>query len=174
MEDSEVSTPTARPRRWRLVLMMGVLTAGIAIGSATTSVVWANHQFDDVPTTNQFHGDITWANNHDIVNGFADGGFHPTAPVSRQAFTAFLRRYNAELEVVNHGGTILASVEGTNTVTCPAGKRPLAGGGNTDAFNMMMTDMNISSTSVSIRWETDNNVAQSATTNAWALCAPTV
>jgi len=57
-------------------------------------------------------------------------------------------------------------------VTCPAGTRPIAGGGSTDAFNMLMTDINISSTSLSVRWETDNGAIQSATTDAWATCIP--
>jgi hypothetical protein len=50
--------------------------------------------------------------------------------------------------------------------------RPLSGGGRTDAFNVFLTDINITSTSVSVRWETDSNAVQSGTTEAWALCAP--
>jgi hypothetical protein len=153
--------------------MMAVLTAGIALGSATTSVVWANHQFDDVPTSNQFHGDITWANNHDIVDGFTDGGFHPAAPVSRQAFTAFLRRYNAELQVVHDIGTFNGT-EHSNSVSCPAGTRVLSAGGSTSAVGFMLTDVILAPNVASVRWESDNNATVAGNSDVWALCAPTV
>jgi S-layer homology domain len=155
-----------------MVAVLAVLVAGIAIGSATTSVVWASHTFPDVPTSSPFHGDISWAADHDIVNGKPDGLYHPNEAVSRQAIAAMLHRFNNQFEIVSHAGTIISSTEGSNTVTCPAGKRPLAGGGSTDAFNMLMTDVNIGSTSLSVRWETDNGATQSASTTAWALCAP--
>jgi hypothetical protein len=82
VDDTTISAHSARTIRlpWRLALLMGAVIVGIAIGTATTSVVWANHQFDDVPSSNQFHGDITWANNHNIVEGFAVGSTprHPS------------------------------------------------------------------------------------------------
>jgi hypothetical protein len=152
--------------------MVGVLVAGIAIGSATTSVVWASHQFSDVPDTHPYHADITWLANNGVASGFSDGTFKPLQPVARQSFAAFLHRYNNTFQIVHHAGTMTSSTETNNTVTCPAGKRPLAGGGSTDAFNLFMTDMTISGTSLTVRWETDNNAIQSASTNAWALCAP--
>jgi len=172
MDQTTASVPLSRGARWRRPVMLGMLIAGILLGSATTSVVWASHQFSDVPTSNPFHGDISWAVDHGITSGFADGTFRPKDPVTRQAAIAFLHRYNNTITVVHHAGTISSSTEGSNTVTCPAGTRPIAGGGSTDAFNMLMTDINISSTSLSVRWETDNGAIQSATTDAWATCIP--
>ncbi len=48
--------------------------------------------FNDVPTSNPFCGDIAWMVGTGIADGYADGGYHPTASVSRQAMAAFLAR----------------------------------------------------------------------------------
>jgi hypothetical protein len=174
MDETVTTTPTTRRRRrWPLVLAAVGVIVGIAIGSAVTSAVWAVHTFPDVPTSSPFHADIAWAAEHDIVNGKADGLFHPNDAVSRQAATAFLHRYNNEFEIVHHAGSMSANTFTLNTVTCPAGKRPLSGGGNTSSANLFMTDMIIGATTITVRWETDNNVADDAATDAWALCAPT-
>jgi hypothetical protein len=53
-----------------------------------------DHQFSDVPADHRFHDEIGWAVEHGIVQGFDDGSFRPTDPVSRQAAAAFLFRYD--------------------------------------------------------------------------------
>lgn len=50
--------------------------------------------FSDVPSASQFCGDIKWLADSGITTGFADGGFHPTSPVSRQSVAAFFYRFN--------------------------------------------------------------------------------
>ena len=49
--------------------------------------------FNDVPKTSPFCGAIKWMVAEGITNGYGDGGFHPTAPVARQAMSAFLYRF---------------------------------------------------------------------------------
>lgn len=56
----------------------------------TTPVV---SPFTDVATDSSFYVEITWLAGQGITGGYADGGFHPTADVSRQAMSAFLFRY---------------------------------------------------------------------------------
>jgi len=51
--------------------------------------------FTDVPADHPFATAIAWMTSVGITNGYADGGFHPTSPVSRQATAAFLSRYDA-------------------------------------------------------------------------------
>lgn len=54
--------------------------------------------FPDVPDNSPFCGDITWMSSttpQPITTGFADGGFHPGATVTRQAVAAFFHRYNS-------------------------------------------------------------------------------
>jgi kumamolisin len=51
--------------------------------------------FHDVAASNPFCGDIEFLVAHDITTGYADGGFHPAATVTRQATAAFLYRYLA-------------------------------------------------------------------------------
>jgi hypothetical protein len=48
--------------------------------------------FADVPVSSQQCGVIAWAVDAGIANGYADGGFHPSEPVTRRAAAAFLHR----------------------------------------------------------------------------------
>jgi hypothetical protein len=154
--------------------MMTLLTAGIAIGSAATSVVWASHQFPDVPNSSPFHADIDWAVDHAIVNGYADGKFHPADPVSRQAATAMLHRYNGQFQIVFAPSLPYSGATEVNgSATCPAGSRALAGAGNTSSFNMFLTDIIVIGDHVNVRWETDDNATASGNANVWVLCGPT-
>jgi glucose/arabinose dehydrogenase len=50
--------------------------------------------FSDVSASNEFYTAIEWAYAMGITQGYADGGFHPSSPVSRQAMAAFLFRWN--------------------------------------------------------------------------------
>lgn len=49
--------------------------------------------FPDVPTTSAFYLEVEWLVANDITGGFADGGYHPGAAVSRQSMAAFLHRF---------------------------------------------------------------------------------
>jgi hypothetical protein len=49
--------------------------------------------FRDVPAASPFCGDIAWLAAQDVVTGYQDGTFRPTAPVTRQAVAAYLYRY---------------------------------------------------------------------------------
>lgn len=51
--------------------------------------------FPDVLVSNQFCGHIRWVANEGIAAGYADGGYHPISPISRQAMAAFLFNYDA-------------------------------------------------------------------------------
>jgi hypothetical protein len=102
----------------KLVAVSVALTLLIALPIS----VWANHQFNDVPTSNPFHADISAISDAGITTGFNDGGYHPAADVTRQAMAAFLHRglgrvafgktsdWSAENIVVGPSATILASV----------------------------------------------------------------
>ncbi|WP_298454640.1 immunoglobulin-like domain-containing protein [uncultured Cellulomonas sp.] len=48
--------------------------------------------FSDVDPDNPFYEAIEWMHAAEYSNGYADGTFRPTAPVSRQAMAAFLHR----------------------------------------------------------------------------------
>jgi predicted acyl esterase len=48
--------------------------------------------FSDVPADHAFCGEIAWAVDEGIVNGFPSGEFRPTLAVSRQAMAGFLYR----------------------------------------------------------------------------------
>src|SRR5690606_10246897 len=50
--------------------------------------------FEDVVETNPFHDQIVRLTAMGIIGGDGDGRFRPTAPVSRQAASAFIHRAN--------------------------------------------------------------------------------
>jgi hypothetical protein len=162
----------SRWRRWGAVV---ALTVGVTVvSSVTTSVVWATHDFPDVPTSSPHHGDISWAVDNGITQGFGDGTFRPTQSVSRQTMATFMRRLAAEFEIVSSSAPAGTGTEANHSTACPAGKRPLAGGGTSSAFNLFMTDSSPFNNLWSIRWETDNNVAIGGgnTVTVYVLCAP--
>jgi hypothetical protein len=76
----------------RRALALAVLSTVIAVAVAVPASVWATHQFFDVSNANVFHDDISAIADAGITTGFNDGGFHPTANVTRQAMAAFLGR----------------------------------------------------------------------------------
>ena len=76
-----------------------VLTRGAAakiicnliLGPTTASYLSADTApFKDVPVTNVFAGYITYCSQQGIINGYADGTFRPTAPLSGNAFMKML------------------------------------------------------------------------------------
>ncbi|HVV30527.1 MAG TPA: GH25 family lysozyme, partial [Mycobacteriales bacterium] len=76
---------------------------GTATGTVTGSVVGDSGTGDIEPTcptprpfndiTEQFCGAIAFLADNGITEGYPDGGFHPTAPTTRQATAAFLDRF---------------------------------------------------------------------------------
>jgi len=48
--------------------------------------------FTDVSTIHQFFTEIEWLVSEEITGGFADGGYHPNAAVTRGAMAAFMHR----------------------------------------------------------------------------------
>lgn len=128
-DDTTVRPPPRRTRRvaGRTTLLALGFVAGSLFSGA--GAVWASHQFPDVPTSSEFHSDISWLVDNGIAGGYTDGTFRPTAPVSRQAMAAFLHRDNSATVIVNNTVDPGAGTAFSVNVTCPAGKRALAGGG---------------------------------------------
>jgi hypothetical protein len=52
--------------------------------------------FHDVPTSHQFYREIAWMAQAGLAEGWGDGTFHPSEPISREAMAAFLHRYSGE------------------------------------------------------------------------------
>jgi hypothetical protein len=67
--------------------------ASIVIAAVLITAAPAAGAFDDVPPAHPFADEIAWMEAMDIAGGYADGNFHPTRPVTRQAMAAFLQRY---------------------------------------------------------------------------------
>jgi hypothetical protein len=102
-----------------------VLTAGLLV----PGVVLASHQFNDVPNTNAFHGDIDQVYDARITNGCGDGNYCPTAAVTREQMAAFLARTGGRVGYDSSNSTNPLSTSGSvptvlATVTIKAGNVP--------------------------------------------------
>ena len=75
------------------------VAALLAVLLSTMSVTASASHFDDVPADHPFHGQIGWLVGAGITDGFGDGTFRPTSPVTRQAMAAFLYRMEGEPSV---------------------------------------------------------------------------
>jgi hypothetical protein len=83
-----------------------MLLLGIAIGVLMVpAIAIASHRFDDVPTGNVFHEDITWLADAGITLGCDASGtlFCPDDPVTRGQMAAFMHRYAANLSLADFG-----------------------------------------------------------------------
>lgn len=76
-------------RRNRSLVALTVVTA---VSLLVITVAGASHDFNDVGTDHPFHDDISLIADAGITTGFADGGYHPGDPVTRQSMAAFLSR----------------------------------------------------------------------------------
>ncbi len=67
-----------------VALLASVLGAGLAFAGANT--------FNDVGETHPFHDEIEAIASAGITTGIPDGGYHPSAAVTRQSMAAFMHR----------------------------------------------------------------------------------
>ena len=89
----------------------GISTVAITVTDSSTPTVTETRTyhlivtFPDVPAGANFFDDIAWLAQSGITGGYADGLFHPTTGVSRQAMAAFLYRFS------HPGGTVAPSCQ---------------------------------------------------------------
>jgi len=154
-----------------MALVAVAFVAGSLLSGA--GAVWANHQFTDVPADHKFHSEIDWMASNAITTGYADGTFKPTDAVSRQAFSAFLKRYNDKIVVKEQTFGTANQEFFSFIVTCPAGSRAIGGGGGS-VSNIAI----IGSTPTADRkaWRIDAQSMIGAfdppSFKAYAICAP--
>jgi hypothetical protein len=68
------------------------MSAFMARLAGVTPAACSSPPFNDVATGHPFCKEIKWMADNDIAQGFGDGGFHPTAVVTRQAMASFMFR----------------------------------------------------------------------------------
>lgn len=105
--------PTAPVSRQAMAVFLERLATGPAppAGALVRTEPCSAAAFPDVPADHAFCPEIAWLFANGIAGGFDDGGFHPTASVSRQATAAFLYRHDA----VFNDGPVPSAGCGTST-----------------------------------------------------------
>ena len=164
-------TPHLVRRRVPLFVVGVAFVAGSIIAGTTAAIAVSN--FTDVPANHQFKTQIDWMVDQGISQGYDDGSFKPTAPVSRQAFASFLNKYNARTNIVSNELPRGSNVVFVQSATCQADQRALSGGGQTDASGLVMTDSypSLDGNSWTVRYESTVG-SLSPTIKIYALCSP--
>ena len=76
---------------------MTAALAAVTILVLGTGVVFAAHQYSDVPDSNIYHSDVDWLTDNGISNGYGDGTYGPNDFVTRGQMAAFFHRYDNNL-----------------------------------------------------------------------------
>jgi hypothetical protein len=167
-------TRTIVVTRRRALLAVAVAILFTAAVAGTTS--WAvARSFSDVPPSHPFYNEITWAEEHEIVNGFEDGTFRPANNVTRQAVAAFLARYNNSVRLVQSSTDPGASSTFGLDAPCDEDERAIAGGGSINADDVYLADSFplVVDGDWRVRWETEGDaVINPPSLTVFAICAP--
>lgn len=94
----------------RILPLFGVFLAGVVLSAVISAAVvsaGSPQTFNDVSPSHPFFDEIEAVANDCITGGYADGGFHPDDPVTRQAMAAFL--YRAESRTLQGKNVGIAS-----------------------------------------------------------------
>ncbi len=165
-----MQTLTISRRAAILTATMLCLGTGLVTGASTWA---ASRAFSDVLPSHKFYESINWAQENGIVTGYTDGTFRPTNAVTRQAVAAILDRYNATISTypsTTNPGKASAFSWGAD---CPAGRRPIAGGGTVDISGLVITDSYPSLGSWTVRWESkDGSILNPDVMTVWVTCLP--
>ena len=115
--------------------------AGLATASfvlTLTRTAEANDKFNDIATGTFFHEPTAWLADNGIADGFPGGSFKPNDNITRgQAAYWFANYNNAITEHVSNFTTFGNGAE-QEAVLCPAGKRPIGGGGEVNDPAMLL------------------------------------
>lgn len=105
-------------RRWKAVTL---LTSGLLLGLLLpTTAQGIATRFSDVPSSHPFFDEIEWMDRTGITEGFPDGTFRPTQPVTRQSMAAFMQRlYNQQEETSIVGSAASSLTSSTSWVDLP-------------------------------------------------------
>jgi len=165
-------------RRRTVALALAAFMAVAAV--ATTSLVLtltrtadAGPGFTDTPPWIAPHA--AWLRANGIADGYPTNPptFRPDENISRGQAAFWFGNYNNSLELVSSSDTDPVTTEITHGTPCPPGKRPVAGGGQTDTTNLHLTDSYPHLGGWVVRFEYTGTVTPvTVTVTAWALCAP--
>jgi hypothetical protein len=166
-----------RPSSGRALVLAATLALGLFVGSLVGGTALANHQFSDVGANSEFHDEISWLVDAGVANGYPDGTFRPSQPVSRQAMAAFLARGLAGPHLVSQTTDPPLGSSWQGSATCPQGEEAIAGGGRMDFAEIFLTDSvpntEEQATAWAVRFESDDNTPLNPTgMTVWALCRP--
>jgi hypothetical protein len=111
-----------------------LFVAFIVVGAlAIPAMVVASHQFNDVPGSHTFHGDIAWLADVGVTRGCnppANTEFCPDEPVTRGQMAAFMRRFHDQFIV---GGSPVVGVASAGRASSDS---PSTGNGVVDGLTM--------------------------------------
>ncbi len=158
----------------------GLAVAVIAVFGAGVAGVAFAADFPDVPSSNQYYGDVMWATGRGVAAAYPDGTFRPNDPLTRNRAARWFHNYNSSFTITNTITDPAASDIFGASRSCPSGYRALAGGGSIginggNVFMVQNTRIRQSGELDRwyVSWETENNaVVDPYNMVVWVLCAP--
>src|SRR5262245_36428599 len=114
--DRALRAPVTRGQLCIAVVVTALLTGG--------TMAWAGGPgptFPDVPTDHPFYDEIEWMAATGITNGFEDGTFKPSQPVTRGSMSAFMQRLYDLQEDLEVASGISSTEFSSTTYTVLAG-----------------------------------------------------
>jgi endo-1,4-beta-xylanase len=83
---------SARSVTGAVLVVLGLVALAAAPASGIVEIPPPDPGFEDVGPDHRFATEIAWMVNAEITDGYDDGTFRPTEPVTRQAMAAFVHR----------------------------------------------------------------------------------
>lgn len=164
-------TVTLTRRTMAAAIIALVVTPALVAGATA----WATtRSFSDVPWSHPFAGEINWAAENDIVEGYPDGTFRPSGTVTRQAAVAFLSRYNSDITLETGDWDPGAAISLGYQISCPAGRRAMAGGGHSSTTKLVITSSYPATAGDwKVEWTSIDGTPQDPSLlEAWVMCMP--
>jgi hypothetical protein len=69
-----------------------VVVTAMVVGMVAGGTAVASHSFPDVPDSHPFHSEISWLVAAGVTEGYPDGTYRPSQPVTRGSMAAFMQR----------------------------------------------------------------------------------
>lgn len=173
--EGSAASPRRTSRRIgrKAALLVGGAVAMATLGGAAAYAAGPLTQFSDVPAGHTFERNIAWMVDNDLTHGYPDGTFKPGSPITRGSAAAFFSNFNSSIEVVHATHSVTSQSAFSKSVTCPDGKRAVAGGGSLSAANTFITNSYPSGSKWTVVWETDNNtLVTDSQIQVQATCVP--
>ena len=136
--------------RRNVLLAFAISTLGAVVGGG--AVVWADHQFSDVPSSHSFHEQIGAVVDAGCATGFSDGTFRPGTSPTRGQFAYWLNNCGGRAQYGGSTSSFLNDANDVRSGLAPAQMNVGAKGDGVSIVVVMATGSIDASADGSVEW----------------------